>query len=285
MIVTGQPEEFRELLGRARAEGAVVGLHPTMGALHPGHLANIRQAAHDCDLAAVTIFVNPLQFGPGEDFEKYPRTLDQDLAAADEAGAGVVLCPPPEAMFSQVPLTTVAVRGLSGRWEGASRPGHFDGVATIVTKLFALAGECRAYFGEKDFQQLAVVRRLVADLSLPVEVVACPTVREPDGLALSSRNRYLGQDERRAAPGIYWALLAGKRSIEEDGLRDGHEVVRTMVRACEREPLVDLEYAAVVRPDDLEPLDEVVLPARLLIAGRVGRARLIDNVAVGGEGT
>ena len=261
-----------------------MGLHPTMGALHAGHLANIRQAAHECDLAAVTVFVNPLQFGPGEDFEKYPRTLEKDLAAAEDAGADVVLCPPPEAMFPRAPLTTVAVNGLSRRWEGASRPGHFDGVATIVTKLFALAGKCKAYFGEKDFQQLAVVRRLVADLSLPVDVVACPTVREPDGLALSSRNRYLGQDERRAAPVLYWALLAGKRSIEEDGVLDGREIERAMVGACEREPLVELEYAAAVRPDDLEPLDEVVLPVRLLIAGRVGRARLIDNVAVEGGG-
>jgi pantoate--beta-alanine ligase len=279
LIVTSQPSEFSELLEQARRAGRTVGLHPTMGALHAGHAANVRRAALECDLAAVTIFVNPLQFGPGEDFEAYPRDLGVDLELAEAAGAGVVFCPSTEAMYGRSPLVTVGVKGLAERWEGARRPGHFDGVATVVTKLFALAGPCTAYFGEKDYQQLVVVRRLVEDLSLPVRVEACPTVREADGLALSSRNRYLGPEEREEAPGLYWALLAGKRAIEEQGVADAALVVEEMHRAVRRQPLVELEYAAVVSPEDLEPVDEVSGPARLLIAGRVGLARLIDNVA------
>lgn len=284
MIVTDQPGEFSRLLEQARRGGSTVGLHPTMGALHGGHAANIRQAACECDLVALTIFVNPLQFGPGEDFEAYPRDLDRDLAVAEEAGAGVVLCPSTGAMLGRPPLVTVIVKGLSDRWEGSTRPGHFDGVATIVTKLFALAGPCVAYFGEKDYQQLAVVRRLVEDLSLPVRVVGCPTVRETDGLALSSRNRYLSPEQRQAAPALYWALLAGKRAIEEGGDRDAARVVEAMLAVARRQPLVDLEYAAAVDPDDLEPLGEVTGPARLLIAGRVGPARLIDNLDAHREG-
>jgi pantoate--beta-alanine ligase len=183
--------EWRQAMALARQGGARVGLVPTMGALHAGHLSLMARAKEECDVVAVTIFVNPLQFGDPEDIAKYPRPLAEDLDACASAGVDLVFAPPVSEMYPGWPApvaTTVSVSGVSERWEGASRPGHFDGVATVVAKLFSLAGPCRAYFGDKDFQQLAVVRQMTADLSLPVDVVGCATVREPDGLALSSRN-------------------------------------------------------------------------------------------------
>ena len=186
-----------------------MGLVPTMGALHAGHLSLIRRAAADCDVVAVTDYVNPLQFGPAEDLGAYPRRLDEDCRLAAGAGADLLFAPTPDDMWPDPPRTSVRVAGLTERMEGRSRPGHFDGVATIVAKLFALSGPCRAYFGEKDFQQLAVIRRLARDLSLPVEIIGCPTVRDPDGLALSSRNAYLDAAERAAAPCLYYGLAGG----------------------------------------------------------------------------
>ncbi|HTW07270.1 MAG TPA: pantoate--beta-alanine ligase [Acidimicrobiales bacterium] len=277
MIVTERPHELSAYLEKARHEGKRTGLHPTMGALHGGHRANIRQMATECDVAAVTIFVNPLQFGPGEDFAAYPRDLEQDLAQAEEAGADIVLAPGSE--FAGEPLTSVHVARLTEVLEGARRPGHFDGVATIVTKILAVAGPCYAYFGEKDYQQLVVVRRLVSDLSLPVVVVACPTVREPDGLALSSRNAYLSGPERAAAPSLYWSLLAGKRAIDERGERDAGRARAEMLAAAGRQPLVRLDYVEVVDPETLGAVSEVEAEVRLVIAGQVGPARLIDNIA------
>lgn len=261
----------------------MVGLHPTMGALHGGHKANIRRAAAECGAVAVTIFVNPLQFGPDEDFEAYPRPIEADLAVADEAGAAVVFHPRPGGMFSAPPLTSVRVEGISQRWEGAFRPAHFQGVATIVTKLLSLAGPCYAYFGEKDYQQLAVVRRLVEDLSLPAAVVGCTTVREPDGLALSSRNAYLSDEERRAASCLYWALLAGKRAVEDEGATSGDAVRRAMAQVLDGQRVFRADYADIVDPVTLDPLTVVAGPARLLIAARCPSARLIDNLAVNEE--
>jgi pantoate--beta-alanine ligase len=265
-------------LDQARQDRRQVGLHLTMGALHAGHGANIRRAAAECDLVAVTIFVNPLQFGPHEDFGAYPRDLARDTAQAEEAGANIVLAPGTNAMYPEEPLVTVRVKQLAEILEGRHRPGHFDGVATIVTKFLALSGPCRAYFGEKDYQQLVIVRRLVSDLSLPVEVVACPTVREPDGLALSSRNAYLGPAERAAARALYWSLLAGKRAVEEEGATRPTEVQAAMLEVAGREDLLDLDYAEVVDPVTLEVPSALSGEARLLVAGRVGKARLIDNV-------
>lgn len=282
MNVTDQPQRLREWLDEARQKGRSVGLHPTMGALHGGHTANIRRAAAECDVVAVTIFVNPLQFGPTEDFGTYPRPVQADLAQAEEAGADVVLSASSETMFADGgPLTSVRVAELTDRWEGRHRPGHFDGVATIVTKLLSIAGPCYAYFGEKDYQQLVVVRRLVDDLSLPVVVVPCATVREPDGLALSSRNVYLDGAERQAAPSLYWALLAGKRAIEEDGVTDGAQVRQAMAEVMSKQAEFALEYADVVGPETLLPLGKVTGQARLIIAARSANARLIDNVGVG----
>ena len=206
----------RELLDRARAAGRVVGLVPTMGALHDGHISLMARARAECDVVVVSIFVNPLQFGDPEDIARYPRTMERDLVVCDETGADVVFVPSVREMYPSwpaPPATTVSVRGVSDAWEGASRPGHFDGVATVVAKLFTIAGPCRAYFGLKDFQQLAVVRRLALELSLPVEVVGCPIVREADGLALSSRNVRLSPAERQAATVLARALAAGRAAL------------------------------------------------------------------------
>ena len=206
-------------------------------------------------MVAVSVFVNPTQFGDPSDLTSYPRTLDADVAVAAAAGAALVFAPSVAEMYPDwpaPPATTVTVPALGDRWEGASRPGHFDGVATVVAKLLAAAGRCRTYFGEKDFQQLAVVRRVVRDLSLPVEVVGCPTVREPDGLALSSRNVRLGPDERRAAVCLSRALPAGADGLVAGGERPADGVEAAMAAVVADEPLVDLDYAVLVDADDLD---------------------------------
>jgi pantoate--beta-alanine ligase len=281
MQSVGTTLECRELLDQARATGRTVGLVPTMGALHAGHLSLITRARAECDVVVVSIFVNPLQFGDPEDIAHYPRTLDADLAACAEAGVDVVFAPSVSEMYPNWPApiaTSVTVSGVSAKWEGASRPGHFDGVVTVVTKLFAIAGPARAYFGEKDFQQLAVVRQLVTDLSLSMTVIGCETVREGDGLALSSRNVRLVGDERRAAVVLSRALRAGADAIEA-GTRSALEVGAIMRGVVATEPLVHLDYAVVVRADDLIEQRDVTDPttARLLIAAEVGSVRLIDN--------
>jgi pantoate--beta-alanine ligase len=273
------PAVWRAKLAECRAKGQRVGLVPTMGALHAGHLSLIDRAVADCDVVTVTDYVNPLQFGPAEDLDAYPRDLDEDCHLAVEAGASILFAPTTDGLWAESPRTIVRVEGLSESLEGRARPGHFDGVATIVVKLFGLAGPCSAYFGEKDFQQLAVIRRLVRDLSLPVEVVGCPTVREADGLALSSRNGYLDSEERAVAPCLYYALLAGKRAIEDDAERDPDQVVKAMESSLARQPRFGLDYAAVADPDDLTCPAEIRGEVRLLIAARLGRARLIDNLA------
>ena len=273
----------RQALQGARVGGHSVGLVPTMGALHAGHVSLMARARAECDAVAVSIFVNPLQFGDPEDIAHYPRTLEQDLAVCAEAGVDVVFVPPVSEMYPDWPApvaTTVSVRGVSDGWEGASRPGHFDGVATVVAKLFSIAGPCRAYFGEKDYQQLAVVRRMVADLSLPVSVIGCPIVREPDGLALSSRNVRLSAAERQAAVVLSRALAVG-RSLLTQGADRSSAVAEVMGRTVEEEPLVHLDYAVAVGADDLVVRERIEDPAavRLLIAAEVGPVRLIDNCA------
>jgi pantoate--beta-alanine ligase len=273
----------RARLDAARATGRTVGLVPTMGALHAGHTSLIERARAECDLVAVSIFVNPLQFGDPEDIARYPRTLEHDLAVCAEAGADIVFVPSVEEMYPtwpDPPATTISVRGVSDGWEGASRPGHFDGVATVVSKLFSVAGPCRAYFGLKDFQQLAVVRAMASDLCLPVEVVGCPIVRETDGLALSSRNVRLSAAERTAALALSRALAAG-RAVVARGERDAASVARAMRAVATAEPLVELDYAVPVDPATLEEVALIQDPAavRLLIAAVVGPVRLIDNSA------
>jgi pantoate--beta-alanine ligase len=269
-------------LDAERAAGRTVGLVPTMGALHAGHGALVAQAAAQTDVVVTTVFVNPLQFGPNEDLAAYPRDLDGDVRLAGAAGASIMFIPSVEEMYPFGPanvFTLVSVRTLTTGLDGAARPGHFDGVATVVAKLFAMTGRCRAFFGEKDYQQLAVVRRMASDLSFPVEVVGCPTVREPDGLALSSRNRYLTPEEREHAPLLHQALNTG-RSMIEAGASDA-DTVRTAMRSLvEADPLFGLQYAEVVDPLTLQPATTLGSgrSVRLLIAATLGRARLIDNI-------
>ncbi|MDA8048186.1 MAG: pantoate--beta-alanine ligase [Actinomycetota bacterium] len=262
-----------------------VALVPTMGSLHAGHMSLIRRAAGERGpggTVAVTIYVNPLQFGAGEDLAAYPRDLEADLERAAEAGADVVFAPSVEKLWSDGPdarMTTVSVDTLTESMEGERRPGHFDGVTTIVAKLLSLSGPCWAYFGEKDFQQLAVVRRMVSDLSLPADIIACPTVRDRDGLALSSRNAYLTAAERAVAPNLYYALLAGKRAVEDDGVDDPDRVEALMAESIGRHRELALDYARVGRPEDLSRPGRIIEEVRLFMAARLGRARLIDNVA------
>jgi pantoate--beta-alanine ligase len=273
---------FRAELDRARAAGRSVGLVPTMGALHDGHASLVERAAQECDEVAVTIFVNPLQFAPTEDLAAYPRDPDGDARRSAEAGATVLFTPDEDEMYPDGRdgvLTSVSVEALAGVMEGASRPDHFAGVCTVVAKLFNLAGPCRAYFGEKDFQQLAVIRRMVGDLSFPVEVVGCPTVREPDGLAMSSRNRYLTDEERRAAPVLVGALRAGAAAYV-GGCTDPGSIRRTMADVVEASPVGTLDYVEVVDAATLRPVGVVGPGCRLFGAVRFGRARLIDNIPV-----
>jgi pantoate--beta-alanine ligase len=270
--------ETRSRLDGERSRGATVGLVPTMGYLHAGHASLMARAVAECDVTLVTIFVNPLQFGADEDLATYPRDLDRDLAMCTDAGIDLVLHPSVEEMypFGTPTLTTVTVDEVSAPMEGASRPTHFAGVATVVAKLFNIAGPCHAYFGEKDWQQLAVIRRMAADLSFPVEVVGCPTVREPDGLALSSRNAYLTEQERAAAPVVHWALVAGAAAVAA-GERDPARVRALMADLIAAEPLAALDYAEVVDAATMQPVDPLAGELRLLAATRFGRARLIDN--------
>jgi pantoate--beta-alanine ligase len=270
---------FRAALDVARADGHTIGFVPTMGYLHAGHRSLIEAAVRDCDVVATSIFVNPLQFGAGEDLDDYPRDLDADLRMCADAGATWVFAPSVEEMYpAGVPMaTTVDVAGVSEGLEGASRPTHFAGVATVVAKLFAIAGICKAYFGEKDWQQLAVIRRMAKDLSFPVEVVGCPTVREEDGLALSSRNAYLSPEERAAAPALVRALLAGRSAIEA-GERDRIAVRSAMLAVLDGVAEAEVDYLDVVDAASLSPVDPLAGTLRLVGAAKFGKARLIDNV-------
>ncbi|CAB4782677.1 MAG: pantoate--beta-alanine ligase [Actinobacteria bacterium] len=281
MQVLSTKSEFREHLETVRALGRTVGLVPTMGALHEGHLSLLRAAANDCDVVALTIFVNPLQFGAGEDLDAYPRPLEHDLELAEAAGADVVFTPTTSEMYPEPTLTNVHVDRLTSSMEGASRPTHFDGVTTVVTKLFNIAGPCRAYFGEKDFQQLAVVRRMAADLDQSVEIVGCPIVRETDGLAMSSRNVYLSSTEREAATVINRALRAGAAMIEA-GESDPSVIEAHMASIINAEPLAALDYAVVVDPESLLTPDRLAsgTTVRLLMVAQVGTPRLLDNLGV-----
>jgi len=273
--------DLRVELDATRRDGGTVGLVPTMGFLHDGHVSLMDRSVADNDLTATTIFVNPLQFAPTEDLGAYPSDLDGDTARCDAAGVGVLFTPTVEEMYPEPVHTTVSVSGITETMEGASRPTHFAGVATVVAKLFAMAGPCRAYFGEKDFQQLAVVRKMALDLSFPVEVVGCPIVREPDQVAMSSRNVYLTPDERAAAPVLHRALSAGVQAVL-DGERDAAMVRDLMARIIAAEPLAALGYAAVVDARTLEVVDPLAGELRLLTAAKFGRARLLDNLGVTG---
>jgi len=276
-------EELRGLLDVERAAGRSVGFVPTMGYLHDGHASLIRAAAAVTDVVVASVFVNPLQFAPTEDLAAYPRDLDGDLSVAAPAGCELVFVPSEDEMYPDGRdgvLSTVSVPALAAVMEGASRPTHFPGVCTVVAKLFNLVGPCSAFFGEKDFQQLAILRRMARDLSFPVDVVGCPTVREPDGLALSSRNVYLTAEEREVAPVLQRALRAGADAIV-GGETDAGAVRASMAELIDAAPLGELDYVEVADPDTLVPLVVAAPGARLFGAVRFGRARLIDNIAAG----
>jgi pantoate--beta-alanine ligase len=276
--VTCDRDGLREACEDARGEGETVGFVATMGALHDGHRALMTRAREECGLVAVSIFVNPLQFGPQEDLAAYPRDRDADLAILERSGVDVAFLPDAEEMYPEGrPAVTVDPGPIGERLEGASRPGHFRGVCTVVAKLFGLVGPSRAYFGEKDAQQLAVVKRMVRDLDLPVEVVGCPTVREQDGLAVSSRNAYLSSEERSAARCLYEAL-ARAAWLVEGGERDAGVLRAEMAKRIGHEPLARLDYVAVVDEDSFEEVDRVRGPSRVLVAAHIGSTRLIDNV-------
>jgi pantoate--beta-alanine ligase len=256
-----------------------------MGYLHEGHLTLVDEARRRADVVVMTIFVNPLQFGPGEDLSRYPRDEDRDLSMARELGVDVAFAPSVEEIYpAGPPEVTVDPGQLGERLEGARRPGHFRGVATVVAKLFDVVGPSTAYFGEKDAQQLAVVRRMVRDLSLPIEVVGCPTVREPDGLATSSRNVYLAPEQREAA-GCLFLALSEAAEMARDGERDAATLVAAMAREIGATPEARIDYAAVVDQETFEEVGTITGPARALVAARFGETRLIDNLLLPGSGT
>ena len=263
-----------------RMQGETVGLVPTMGALHAGHASLIRAAAEQCGHAAVTIFVNPTQFGPHEDLDRYPRTFEADCQLAEREGARVVFAPPVEEMYPSGAATFVDVEGLSGRLDGASRPGHFRGVATVVTKLLIAAEADRAYFGQKDAAQVAVLRRLVKDLRIGTELVVCPIVREADGLALSSRNVYLSTEERRQALVLSRAIKRVEAMVA-GGERRAALLTEAARGTLASEPAVRVDYAELVEWATLEPVEMATTGTLFAVAAWVGATRLIDNTVIG----
>ena len=274
MKVLSTIADFRA--ARASTPGSL-GLVPTMGFLHRGHMALVEQAASENDAVAASIFVNPTQFGPDEDFTSYPRDLDRDLRMLEEAGVSLVFTPTPEEMYRPGSDTKVDPGPIANLHEGASRPGHFIGVATVVSKLFHIVQPDRAYFGQKDAQQLVIIRRMARDLDFPLEVVGIPTVREPDGLAISSRNVYLTPDQRRAAT-VLWKTLSRAQELCNDGVRSCSDIQAEMIRIIASEPLARLDYATVVHPDTLQPLATAQNGALALLAVQIGNTRLIDNL-------
>lgn len=269
---------MRSAVAAARREGKRIGFVPTMGALHDGHLSLVRAACARTDLVVVSIFVNPTQFGPTEDFAAYPRRLDEDLALLSAESVEIAFVPSTGEMYAPDAEVTVDPGPLGEVLEGAARPGHFRGVATVVTKLLSIVRPDVAFFGEKDYQQLLIVERLVRDLDLGCTIVGCPTVRDGDGLALSSRNAYLSAQERDAALGLSAALAAAEEALAW-GERDARELEAVMRATAEArgKGLLSLDYAVVADAETLGPIERVEAPARALIAGRVGTTRLIDN--------
>ncbi|MCP3938582.1 MAG: pantoate--beta-alanine ligase [Actinomycetia bacterium] len=280
MITVTTVAELRVLLDAHRGNGHSVGFVPTMGYLHDGHASLMRAARVENDVVVTSIFVNPLQFAEDEDLSDYPRDLERDLQVCDEAGADVIFAPTADEMYSRPMSTVVEVPEMAKRWEGASRPTHFAGVATVVAKLFSIVGTCSAYFGEKDFQQLRIITTMVEDLSFPIRVVGCPIRREDDGLAMSSRNIYLEGDQRAAATVLNRALRAAIGAFH-NGETDGAVLSQLMASEVTAEPLAALDYAAVVRSDDLTTARTVDDTNRLIIAADVGATRLIDNMGLG----
>jgi pantoate--beta-alanine ligase len=271
--------EVRAVLDEARARGARVGMVPTMGALHEGHLSLIRIARAENDMVVVSIFVNPAQFGPSEDLAKYPRDLERDRRVAEEAGADLIFNPSVVEMYPEAYSTWVDVEGLTAGLCGRSRPGHFRGVCTVVSKLFAICRPDRAYFGEKDAQQLAVIKRMVRDLNTPVQIVPCPTVREADGLAMSSRNVRLTPEQRAQAPVLHRALELARELVRK-GERDAATLDGAIRSVLVEAPLGVVDYVEIVDTADLTPISTIAGESLIAVAVRFGDVRLIDNLAV-----
>jgi pantoate--beta-alanine ligase len=273
-------DDMRAVSRTARREGKRLGFVPTMGALHEGHLSLARAAKAKSDVVAASIFVNPLQFGPSEDLEKYPRNLERDVTLLEKEGVDILFTPTAKEMYPPGAVTYVTVEGLSEKLCGRSRPGHFRGVATVVAKLFHIVEPDLAFFGQKDAAQCVIIRRMVRDLNLPVEIVVCPIVREPDGLAMSSRNAYLSPQERTSALVLYRALTAAK-TLFEQGERNASTLIAGGRRVMAKERGVRLDYFEIVDPELLAPVTELTRTALVAVAAVVGTTRLIDNVLLG----
>ena len=277
METISSPAELRLRLGEARERGARIGFVPTMGALHDGHLSLIDAARANADLVVMSVFVNPLQFGPAEDYKRYPRDIEADTGLAEERGADVLFTPSTETMYAGAPRVTVTARDIGGRWEGRVRPGHFDGVLTVVSKLFNIVSPDLAVFGQKDLQQAALVRALIEDLDFPIELIVAPIVREADGLAMSSRNRYLSEDDRKRAS----ALSSGLREVADrfnTGVTDARELENLGRAVLIAQDVSEIDYLSVIDQSTFDSVDVARPGSAVIVAARVGSTRLIDNV-------
>ena len=282
MIISRSIKEVREVIGNWKKRGFSVGLVPTMGYLHPGHISLIERARKENDMVVVSIFVNPIQFGPNEDLDKYPRDMAHDREVCEKAGAELIFAPEPSEMYPSENLVFVDIKELGNGLCGAKRPGHFRGVCTVVSKLFNIVLPDRAYFGEKDAQQLAIIRRMVKDLNFGTEIVSCPIVREPDGLAMSSRNLYLSPEERKAALSLSRSLSAAKELMRK-GEKDSVKIREAIVAGISSEPLVKIDYAEIVDSADLSPVEKIEKPVLAAAAVYFGKTRLIDNFTFEGD--
>lgn len=282
MIISESVQEVRKLTANWKKRGFSVGLVPTMGYLHPGHISLIERARKENDMVVVSIFVNPIQFGPNEDLDKYPRDMAHDREVCEKAGAELIFAPQPSEMYPCENLAFVDIKGLGDVLCGAKRPGHFRGVCTVVSKLFNIVLPDRAYFGEKDAQQLAIIRRMVKDLDFGTMIVSCPIVREPDGLAMSSRNLYLSPDERKAALSLSRSLSAAKELMRK-GEKNAIKIREMIFAGISAEPLARIDYAEIVDSVDLKPVEKIEKPVVAAVAVYFGKTRLIDNFTFEGE--
>ena len=279
MIITDTINQTRETIAHARRDGKTIDLVPTMGALHEGHFSLIRRCRAECDFVVVSIFVNPTQFAPDEDLDKYPGNFEADCHICRDLGVDLIFAPPTAEMYPRENLTWINVEKITDHLCGTSRPDHFRGVCTIVAKLFNIIQPDIAWFGQKDAQQLAVIRRMVADLNMPVDVRSCPTVRETDGLALSSRNDYLNPEQHRQGLCLNQALCRG-RELVADGTTDTNIIIEAMRLIIEKQPDAGIDYISIVDNDLLQPIAAIDRPALVALAVRIGPARLIDNIIV-----
>ena len=279
MNVCGTVEETRSFSRAARAAGKTIGFVPTMGALHEGHLSLVRAARAQSDVVVVSVFVNPTQFGPNEDFSKYPRNLERDRELLEQEKIDLLFAPSVHEIYGEAPLTYVTVEGLSEKLDGISRPGHFRGVTTVVSKLFNIIEPDLAFFGQKDAAQVAIIRRMVREMKIPVEIVACPIVREPDGLAMSSRNTYLNAEERKRALVLRQSLMAVEEAFKGGERRASH-LIDSALRVFANKPSVRLDYFQIVDPETLERVEAVSGPTLVAVAAYVGATRLIDNLVL-----